>query len=182
MKALCHRSLLLSKGRVVTIDNTEKVMNDYLAVLQKAKPFLSLTPSHIPAVKSGQTSPSAISARSLQRKVEGQVHIVSLNPQLTDSFGHPLAYDTHLYFVCKQRGVEFISAANIQLSSDLLESHPYLHAVFTDVPSKSGIVKSHKEPAAPVVEHFRNEVEGFVDEYLRTCKPQDKVILYPGLR
>jgi len=153
-------------------------MNDYLAMLQKAKPFFSLTLSHIPVIKSGQTSPSAMSARSLHKEVEGQVHIISLNPQLTDAFGHPLAYDTHLHSVCKQRGVDFISAANTQFAPDLLESHPYLRTVFTDVPSKSGIVKSHKEPAAPVVERFRNEVEGFVDEYLRICKPEDKVILY----
>lgn len=34
VKALRQRSLLLSKGRVATIGNIEKVMNDYLAMLQ----------------------------------------------------------------------------------------------------------------------------------------------------
>ena len=34
VKALCQRSLLLSNGRIATIANTDKVMNDYLAMLQ----------------------------------------------------------------------------------------------------------------------------------------------------
>jgi len=33
VKALRQRSSLLNKGRVATIGNTEKVMNDYLAML-----------------------------------------------------------------------------------------------------------------------------------------------------
>ena len=32
VKALCQRSLLLSNGRIATICNTEKVINNYLAI------------------------------------------------------------------------------------------------------------------------------------------------------
>ena len=36
VKALCQRSMLLNEGRIVTMGDTEKVINDYLAMLQKA--------------------------------------------------------------------------------------------------------------------------------------------------
>ena len=35
VKALCQRSMLLNEGRIVTTGDTEKVVNDYLAMLQK---------------------------------------------------------------------------------------------------------------------------------------------------
>ena len=35
VKALCQRSMLLNEGRIVTMGDTEKVINDYLALLQK---------------------------------------------------------------------------------------------------------------------------------------------------
>jgi len=34
-KSLCQRSMLLNEGRIVTIGDTEKVVNDHLAMLQK---------------------------------------------------------------------------------------------------------------------------------------------------
>ncbi len=34
VKALCQRSMLLNEGRIVTMGDTEKVINDYLALLQ----------------------------------------------------------------------------------------------------------------------------------------------------
>ena len=36
VKALCQRSMLLNEGRIVTMGDTEKVINDYLALLQEA--------------------------------------------------------------------------------------------------------------------------------------------------
>jgi lipopolysaccharide transport system ATP-binding protein len=36
VKALCQRTILLNEGRIVSMDDTEKVINDYLAMLQKA--------------------------------------------------------------------------------------------------------------------------------------------------
>jgi len=36
VKALCQQSMLLNEGRIVTMGDTEKVINDYLAMLQKA--------------------------------------------------------------------------------------------------------------------------------------------------
>jgi glycosyltransferase involved in cell wall biosynthesis len=77
-----------------------------------------------------------------------------------------------------QRGVEFISAANTQLDLDLMELHPYLRAVFTDRSSVVGRITGYPEPPTPAVERFRREMEDFVDKYLRTCKPGDKLILY----
>jgi len=38
VKALCQRSILLNEGRIVTMGDTEKVINDYLAMLQKGTP------------------------------------------------------------------------------------------------------------------------------------------------
>jgi len=35
VKALCQRSMLLNEGRIVTMGDTEKVINDYLALLQR---------------------------------------------------------------------------------------------------------------------------------------------------
>jgi len=35
VKELCQRSMLLNEGRIVTMGDTEKVINDYLALLQK---------------------------------------------------------------------------------------------------------------------------------------------------
>lgn len=35
VKQLCQRSLLLNEGRIITIGNTEKVINDYLTILNK---------------------------------------------------------------------------------------------------------------------------------------------------
>jgi lipopolysaccharide transport system ATP-binding protein len=35
VKDLCQRTILLHEGRIVTMGNTEKVINDYLAMLQK---------------------------------------------------------------------------------------------------------------------------------------------------
>ena len=35
VKALCQRSILLNEGRIVTMGDTEKVINDYLAMLQR---------------------------------------------------------------------------------------------------------------------------------------------------
>ena len=35
VKALCQRTMLLNEGRIVTMGDTEKVINDYLAMLQK---------------------------------------------------------------------------------------------------------------------------------------------------
>ena len=177
-KLLCQGSLLLGKGRVARIDNTDKVVNKHPAMLQNGMPFFSVTPSHIPALKSRQASPSAMSVKSSGRPVEGQVHIIGLSPDLTDSYGHWLAYDTQLRLVCTQRGVDFISAANTRIAPDLLESHPHLRAVFTDSTSRNVRAKSHIELPPPIVERFRREVEDFVDEYLTTCKPTDKVILY----
>jgi len=34
VKSLCHRSLLLNEGKIVSIGDTEKVINDYLGILQ----------------------------------------------------------------------------------------------------------------------------------------------------
>jgi len=34
VKQLCHRTMLLNEGRIVTMGDTEKVINDYLALLQ----------------------------------------------------------------------------------------------------------------------------------------------------
>ena len=177
-KVLCQRSLLLGKGRVARIDNTYKVVNKHPAMLQKGMPFFSLTPSHVPALKNRQASPSAMSVKSSERPVEGQVHIISLNQDLTDSLGHPLAYDTQLCFACKQRGVEFISAANTQIAPSLLQSHSYLRAVFRDRSSVIGRITGYAEPPAPAIERFRREVEDLLGKYLTTCKPTDKVILY----
>ena len=112
------------------------------------------------------------------KPLEGQVHIISLNQDLTDSLGHPLAYDSQLCLVCTERGMEFISAANMQLAPDLLQSHPHCRTVFKDRSSVIGCVTGYGEPPAPAVERFRREVKDFVDKYLRTCKPGDKVILY----
>lgn len=145
---------------------------------RQGKRFFSLTSSYIPALKSRYVSIPGVLAEPYRESVKGQVHIISLNPHFTDSFGHFLAYDTKLYSACTQRGVEFISAANSKINSGLTELHPYIRAVFTDISYMSGVVKGNKEPAALQVERFRSEVEGFVDEYLRTCKPGDKVILY----
>jgi lipopolysaccharide transport system ATP-binding protein len=36
VKALCQRAILLNEGRIVTMGDTEKVINDYLALLQGA--------------------------------------------------------------------------------------------------------------------------------------------------
>ena len=36
VKELCQRSMLLNEGRIVTMGDTEKVINDYLALLQEA--------------------------------------------------------------------------------------------------------------------------------------------------
>ena len=33
VKELCQRSMLLNEGRIVTMGDTEKVINDYLAML-----------------------------------------------------------------------------------------------------------------------------------------------------
>ena len=38
VKELCQRSILLNEGRIVTMGDTEKVINDYLAMLQKGTP------------------------------------------------------------------------------------------------------------------------------------------------
>ena len=38
VKKLCQRSILLNEGRIVTMGDTEKVINDYLALLQKGTP------------------------------------------------------------------------------------------------------------------------------------------------
>ena len=38
VKDLCGRSMLLNDGRVVTMGDTEKVINDYLAMLQLGVP------------------------------------------------------------------------------------------------------------------------------------------------
>jgi len=35
VKELCQRSMLLNEGRIITMGDTEKVINDYLAMLQK---------------------------------------------------------------------------------------------------------------------------------------------------
>jgi ABC-type polysaccharide/polyol phosphate transport system ATPase subunit len=35
VKELCQRTMLLNEGRIVTMGDTEKVINDYLAMLQK---------------------------------------------------------------------------------------------------------------------------------------------------
>jgi len=35
VQALCQRTMLLNEGRIVTMGDTEKVINDYLAMLQK---------------------------------------------------------------------------------------------------------------------------------------------------
>ncbi len=145
---------------------------------RQRKPFLSLTPSHIPALSCRQPSGSAVRARLPAGPVETQVHIINLNPDLSDSLGHPLAYDTQLCFACAQRGVEFISAANARIDPDLLQSYPYLRAVFRDRSSVLGRVTGYAEPPAPAVERFHREVEDFVDKYLTTCKPADEVILY----
>ena len=153
-------------------------MNHYLAMLQKGKPFFSLAPSHMPALKSRQASPSAMSVKASETPVEGQVHIISLNQDLTDSLGHPLAYDTHLCFACEQRGVEFMSAANTQIAPNLLHSHSYLRAVFRDTSSVIGRITGYAEPPAPAIERFRRETEDLLDKYLTTCKPTDRVILY----
>ena len=148
------------------------------AAEKQRKPFLSLTPSHIPALSCRQSSASAVRARPPEGSAEGQVHIISLNPDLSDSLGHPLAYDTQLRFACVQRGVDFISAANARIDPDLLQSHPYLRAVFRDRSSVIGRVTGYAEPSALAVQRFRRETEEFVDEYLKTCKLGDKVILY----
>ena len=113
-----------------------------------------------------------------ERPVEGQVHIISLDQDLTDSVGHPLAYDAQLCSASMQRGVEFISAANARLTPDLLQSHPHCRAIFSDRSSVIGRVTGYREPRAFVVARFRREVEELVDKYLRTCKPEGKVILY----
>ncbi len=38
VKELCQRSILLNEGRIITMGDTEKVINDYLAMLQKGTP------------------------------------------------------------------------------------------------------------------------------------------------
>ena len=38
VKALCQRSMLLNEGRIVSMGDTEKVVNDYLALLQGSTP------------------------------------------------------------------------------------------------------------------------------------------------
>jgi len=38
VKELCQRSMLLNEGRIVTMGDTEKVINDYLAMLQRSSP------------------------------------------------------------------------------------------------------------------------------------------------
>ncbi len=38
VKELCQRSMLLNEGQIVTMGDTEKVINDYLALLQKRAP------------------------------------------------------------------------------------------------------------------------------------------------
>ena len=124
---------------------------------------------------SSSSAPPAVTARIPAAR---QFHIISLNPQLTDSLGHPLAYDSQLSSACAQRGVKFVSAANKQLDPGLMELHPQLRAVFSDEAHKSGVVKGDTEPAAAIMKRFRREVEAFVDRYLRTCDPEDKVILY----
>ena len=35
VKELCQRTILLNEGRIVTMGDTEKVINDYLAMLQR---------------------------------------------------------------------------------------------------------------------------------------------------
>ena len=35
VKSLCRRALLLNEGRIVSIGDTEKVVNDYLAILRE---------------------------------------------------------------------------------------------------------------------------------------------------
>ena len=35
VKELCQRTMLLNEGQIVTIGDTEKVINDYLAMLQQ---------------------------------------------------------------------------------------------------------------------------------------------------
>jgi hypothetical protein len=35
VKALCQQTMLLNEGRIVNMDDTEKVIDDYLAMLQK---------------------------------------------------------------------------------------------------------------------------------------------------
>ena len=35
VKKLCQRTILLNEGRIVTMGDTEKVIDDYLAMLQK---------------------------------------------------------------------------------------------------------------------------------------------------
>ncbi len=115
---------------------------------------------------------------SFGKSAEGKVHVISLNPDLTDSLGHPLAYDIKLNSVCTQRGVGFITAGNAHLESGLLESHPYFRATFSNRSSATGVVNGGIEPDALRMQRFRSEVEGFVDQYLGACEPGDKLILY----
>lgn len=85
------------------------------------------TPSHIPALKMRHTW----SVGEFVEETRGPATLVSVNPDVSNEYGHWIWYDRRMAEAAKAKGIHFVALGNRKLKDELIEREGHLRRAFT---------------------------------------------------